>query len=72
VFLNNFLANSEVKVCRLIPVYFKSKAVSNEDKIAIENLALVLAGKDVKKISKTHEITHENSRPIQPKPAPRI
>jgi hypothetical protein len=51
VFLNTFLADPEVKKSRLIPVYFKSKAVAKEDRLAIENLTLVLAGKEVGKIN---------------------
>jgi hypothetical protein len=51
VFLNTFLSNPEVKTSKLIPVYFLSKAAAKEDRIAIENLTMVLAGKEVGKIN---------------------
>ena len=37
-----------MKTCRLVPEYFRIKAVGKEDVIAIENLTLVLEGQTVK------------------------
>ncbi len=43
-FLNSFLAHPLVNASPLVPVYFKSKAVGNESKEAIENLTAYLSG----------------------------
>ena len=44
VFLQVFLAHPLVKTCPLVPVYFRSKAMDNNSKEAIQNLIAYMNG----------------------------
>ena len=46
-FLQLFLAHPQVKTCKLVLVYFRSKAFDAESKDAIENLCAYMEGKQV-------------------------
>ena len=44
LFLNTFLAHPHVKVCHLVPIYFKGKAYGEGSLEAIQNLVSYMNG----------------------------
>lgn len=70
VFLNTFLAHPQVNRSRLVPVYFKSKAVAKEDTVAIQNLILFQQGKKVAPAAGQPAAPREPIQPFIKTPAP--
>ena len=53
LFLNTFLAHPHVKVCRLVPIYFKGKAYGEGSLENIQNLISYMNGQPIPKSPNT-------------------
>lgn len=66
--MNTFLAHPHVKRSRIVPVYFRTKAVGEADVKAIEDLCVFLSGKDK---GKGPQKPLQSAAPVQIKEATR-
>jgi hypothetical protein len=61
--MTTFLAHPLVKKSKLVPVYFSKMAASEEDKLAVQELALYLENKKIRQ-----QAPNNRNKPIEEAP----